>query len=97
MKGHPEVVEILNQCLTAELTAINQYYVHSKMCAHWGYPHLAKQKMDEAEGERRRSEGTVRATIKWVSVLVPPIPAVLIGEQEEDVRWRRRSGAGHGS
>ncbi|HEX7900349.1 MAG TPA: Gldg family protein [Planctomycetota bacterium] len=37
-----------------------------------------KQKMDEAEGEKRRSEGTVRATIKWVSVLVPPIPAVLI-------------------
>lgn len=37
-----------------------------------------KQKMDEAEGERRRAEGNVRATIKWVSVLVPPIPAVLI-------------------
>jgi ABC-2 type transport system permease protein len=37
-----------------------------------------KQKMDEAEGEKRRAEGTVRATIKWVSVLVPPIPAVLI-------------------
>jgi ABC-2 type transport system permease protein len=39
---------------------------------------LKKQKMDEAEGERRRAEGNVRATIKWVSVLVPPIPAVLI-------------------
>jgi ABC-2 type transport system permease protein len=37
-----------------------------------------KQKMDEAEGERRRAEGRVRATIKWVSVLVPPVPAVLI-------------------
>jgi bacterioferritin len=41
MRGNDAVIEFLNDVLTAELTAINQYFVDSKMMAHWGYQRLA--------------------------------------------------------
>jgi bacterioferritin len=47
MQGDPEVIELLNEVLTAELTAINQYFVDAKMLANWGFERL---------GERFRSE-----------------------------------------
>jgi bacterioferritin len=47
----PKIIEILNDVLTAELTAINQYFVHAEMCANWGYKKLhdfiKKQAIDE--------------------------------------------------
>ncbi|HVE47672.1 MAG TPA: bacterioferritin, partial [Acidimicrobiales bacterium] len=42
MQGKPAVLEVLNDVLTAELTAINQYFIDAKMCANWGYHHLAE-------------------------------------------------------
>lgn len=42
MKGNPKVIEVLNQALKAELTAINQYFLHAEMCENWGYERLAK-------------------------------------------------------
>lgn len=51
MRGNEKLLEVLNQRLADELTAINQYMVHSEMCENWGYSklHLAirKQAMDE--------------------------------------------------
>ena len=47
-KGDAQVIEILNEILTAELTAINQYFIHSKMCANWGFERLAKKKREES-------------------------------------------------
>lgn len=51
MKGNKELLDVLNSLLADELTAINQYMVHSEMCENWGYGklHLAirKQAMDE--------------------------------------------------
>ena len=41
MRGNEAVIEFLNQVLTAELTAINQYFIDSKMMASWGYTRLA--------------------------------------------------------
>jgi len=40
MKGNAQVIEKLNELLADELTAINQYMVHSEMCADWGYERL---------------------------------------------------------
>jgi len=42
MKGNPEVIASLNHLLAEELTAINQYMVHSEMCDNWGYARLHK-------------------------------------------------------
>lgn len=56
MQGSPEVIEILNEALTAELTAVNQYFVASKIAATWGYHRLAKDYYDESIGEMKHAE-----------------------------------------
>ena len=51
MKGNKEVIDLLNEVLTAELTAINQYYIHYKMLESWGYKKLAAKKRAESMEE----------------------------------------------
>ena len=52
MKGNEEVLNLLNQLLTNELTAINQYFIHAKMCSNWGYERLAEHSREESIEER---------------------------------------------
>lgn len=59
MKGNPAVLEFLNEALTAELTAINQYYVHYKMCQNWGYLRLAAAKREEAMDEMKDADAVI--------------------------------------
>ncbi|MCO5313556.1 MAG: bacterioferritin [Microthrixaceae bacterium] len=56
MQGNAEVIDVLNEVLTAELTAINQYFVHAKMCSNWGYNRLAHHIRDESIDEMRHAE-----------------------------------------
>ncbi|WP_426573142.1 bacterioferritin [Aquihabitans sp. McL0605] len=53
MQGDPEIIEALNEILTAELTAINQYFIHAKMRENWGFKRLAavarKESIEEME------------------------------------------------
>jgi bacterioferritin len=56
MKGNPDVIEALNEVLTAELTAINQYFIHAKMCENWGYQRLAKKKREESMEEMNHAD-----------------------------------------
>ena len=56
MRGDSDLIEALNEILTAELTAINQYFIHYKMCENWGYHRLAKKKREESMGEMRDAE-----------------------------------------
>jgi bacterioferritin len=59
VQGDAEVVEMLNECLTAELTAVNQYFVHAKMQENWGYERLAKRGRDEAIEEMKHAEDLI--------------------------------------
>jgi bacterioferritin len=56
MKGDAKVIEFLNQALKAELTAINQYFLHSEMCENWGYQRLAKLAKKESIEEMTHAE-----------------------------------------
>jgi bacterioferritin len=56
MKGKPQVITHLNKMLADELTAINQYIVHSEMCANWGYSELHKYIEGRAIVEMKHAE-----------------------------------------
>jgi len=50
------IIELLNEVLTAELTAINQYFVHAEMADNWGYEHRYEKVRQEAMGEMKHAE-----------------------------------------
>ena len=56
MQGDPGVLELLNEVLTAELTAVNQYFIHAKMQADWGYQKLAAHTRHESIDEMKHAE-----------------------------------------
>jgi bacterioferritin len=56
MKGHDQIIGLLNEVLTAELTAINQYFIHARMCENWGYKRLWKTVREESLGEMRHAD-----------------------------------------
>ncbi|MFC6080810.1 bacterioferritin [Sphaerisporangium aureirubrum] len=56
MQGDREIIALLNEQLTSELTAINQYFLHAKMQEHWGYTKLAAFTRAESIDEMRHAE-----------------------------------------
>jgi bacterioferritin len=56
MQGDERVIEFLNEQLTAELTAINQYFLHAKMQENWGFTKLAAHTKHESVDEMRHAE-----------------------------------------
>ncbi len=59
MKGNKKIVDALNEVLTAELTAINQYFIHSKMCENWGYAKLGAHSRQESIGEMKHADEVI--------------------------------------
>jgi bacterioferritin len=56
MKGNADVITLLNNVLTGELTAVNQYFLHAKMCANWGYKRLAEHVRKESIDEMKHAD-----------------------------------------
>jgi len=56
MQGSPEIIEFLNEALGAEVTAINQYFVNSKVCEDWGWTRLAAKMREESIEEMHDAE-----------------------------------------
>jgi bacterioferritin len=59
MKGHAEIIALLNDLLTNELTAINQYFIHAKMCLNWGYDRLAAKQRHESIDEMKHADKVI--------------------------------------
>jgi bacterioferritin len=56
MQGHGEVIELLNEVLTAELTAVNQYFLDAKMFDNWGFERLGAKFRDESIDEMKDAD-----------------------------------------
>ena len=60
MQGDPRIVDLLNQVLRKELTGVNQYFIHSRMCKNWGYDVLAKKHYEESVEEMKHADRVIQ-------------------------------------
>lgn len=63
MQGHPDVISLLNEVLTAELTAINQYFIDAKMLSNWGYERLGSKFREESIDEMKDAEALIERVL----------------------------------
>ena len=70
MKGNAKLIEVLNQLLADELTAISQYMVHSEMCDSWGYEKLHKAIEGQAMDEMHHAEWLIQRILFLEGMLV---------------------------
>jgi bacterioferritin len=63
MQADPGIIALLNEVLTGELTAINQYFVHAKMCENWGFTRIAHVNRDESIDEMKHAEKLVERVL----------------------------------
>ena len=63
MKGNPDVINLLNTVLTGELTAVNQYFMHAKMCENWGYHRLAEHVRKESIDEMKHADKLIERVL----------------------------------
>ena len=81
MKGHHDIVELLNEVLTAELTAINQYFVDAKMAQNWGYGALAARFRDESIDEMKDADALIERILYLEGMPnLQRLGSVLVGE-----------------
>ena len=59
MKGSPKVIDLLNDVLTNELTAVNQYFLHARMCENWGYDRLWHKVRAESIDEMKHADKVI--------------------------------------
>jgi len=63
MKGNRDVIDLLNNVLTGELTAVNQYFLHAKMCENWGYHRLAERIRKESIDEMKHADKLIERVL----------------------------------
>lgn len=86
MKGDAKIIKLLNAQLTNELTAINQYYLHSKMYKHWGLDKIAKKEYEESIGEMKHADKLIERILMLDGL--PNLQAlhkVMVGEHTAEI------------
>jgi bacterioferritin len=63
MKGDAKIIDLLNEVLTGELTAVNQYFLHSRMCRNWGYHRLAEHIYKESIDEMKHADELIERVL----------------------------------
>jgi bacterioferritin len=82
MRGDPEIIDALNQILTSELTAINQYFIHFRMLENWGYKRLAKKKREESIEEMKHADRVIERILYFDGVPnMQRLSPVRVGEE----------------
>jgi bacterioferritin len=82
MKGDPKLIETLNSLLADELTAINQYMVHSEMCDSWGYLKLHKTIEKRAIDEMKHAESLIGRILFLEGLpIVSELRKIFIGDE----------------
>ena len=85
MKGNKQIIEKLNALLADELTAVNQYIVHSEMCRNWGYNHLHDTIRQRAIGEMKHAEKLIERILFLDGVpAVGHLNKIMIGKNIEE-------------
>lgn len=63
MKGDNTIIQLLNEQLTNELTAINQYFLHARMYQHWGFEKIGKKEYEESIGEMKHADKLINRVL----------------------------------
>lgn len=63
MKGEQSVIDLLNEVLTGELVAVNQYFLHARMCKNWGYRRLAEKIYHESIDEMKHADKLIERVL----------------------------------
>ena len=81
MQGDRAVIDLLNEVLTGELTAVNQYFADAKMCANWGYDRLAEKFREESIGEMKDADALIERVLYLEGIPnLQRLGAVRVGE-----------------
>ena len=86
MKGDPNIIKLLNDQLTNELTAINQYFLHARMYKHWGFEKLGKKEYAESIGEMKHADKLIDSILMLDGL--PNLQAlhkILVGENTPEM------------